>query len=626
CFHWDSDFDTTAEMLRFTYILFICIAIPSIVLTQGSRRLSRDTVAWVVGVPITSADLRARIELMPWPEPIRPSTADSIKSHALWALIAERLLATEALIHGVGSTDHIGRLRRGLFRALLKDELYHREVAGRDRPNPAQISEGLRRYRENRSVLALLVTDEPVARALVTTLRASRDRDSILVTLGPDRILDRDTLDVSFGNRDTVLENAAYGIDRSAVSQPILVATQHWMVFVLVGRSPNPTAAKQDAEEQAHSVSRILQQRLDALAAERFYRAALGVKRAQADSTIFNVFAEAVTAVWSTDAMRFHRSEGYQITSEMVDVLHEKLAGVRERPLVTLEDGALSLEDVVEMFRYETFVSPELSGELFQSRLNEAVRMIVGGEYLARAARERHLENAVGLRNDMRTWTDHWAAGEFLRRMRDTVLLDRRALVEYLVEHREEYRGRAAVWIEEVLSITAVDAATVLDAIGKGTSVSELASARGRRTTWVSSNGSSGWFDPAIDPVVGFHALLADSGTVVGPVHVEEGISTFRVLGVRMSHGMLQGDSLGRHVEPIARADKSRRTVNSTLAGLARRHGVRVDAEAVRRMPVTLLPMFTRRYLGFGGSMNGAPMLIPLWDWVKQLPPELQWP
>jgi hypothetical protein len=28
--------------------------------------------------------------------------------------------------------------------------------------------------------------------------------------------------------------------------------------------------------------------------------------------------------------------------------------------------------------------------------------------------------------------------------------------------------------------------------------------------------------------------------------------------------------------------------------------------------------MFTRRYIGFGGMMNAAPLLEPEWGWVEQ--------
>ncbi len=562
---------------------------------QDARRLARDTVAWVDGMPILSSELRARIELMPWPEPIRPSTMDSVRSHALSAMIAERLLATDALLQGVGTTSEIERMRRGLTRVLLQDALFRSDVVGAIQPTRSQLTEALRRHREQRTVLAILASSEREARAIGVEIRQAKDRSKIVASFGPPRVLDRDTVIVSFGMTDTVLENSVYSIGKDKVSVPTLISGSHWMVFVLLERTDDPDAVKQSSAEQQRQSRRVVQKRLDESRALQVYGSILDDKRAQADSETFDLLAETVSDIWSEDTARYRRPEGYQFTSDMVDVVLGRLGAERDRPLIALDDRSMSLEDVVEAVRYETFVSPERSGNNMLARLNALVRNIAAGEYLAREARARNLHQTSEFLLEVQRWSDYWAAGQLLQRIRDTVTVTLADRVAYLIEHREEFRGQAQVNVDVINSTTPETAPT-------------------------------GWFDPSDAPVMGFHALLADSGAVVGPITLGSGAVTFRVAGVRFLHGSAGRDPLLTEIEAAARVWRSRQSVDRHLASLSQRHPVRVDPQAVRKVEITSVPMFTRRYLGFGASMTGAPLLLPLWEWIKQLPPGSTWP
>jgi hypothetical protein len=32
----------------------------------------------------------------------------------------------------------------------------------------------------------------------------------------------------------------------------------------------------------------------------------------------------------------------------------------------------------------------------------------------------------------------------------------------------------------------------------------------------------------------------------------------------------------------------------------------------------SLIPMFTQRFMGFGGMMTSVPLLMQQWDWIKE--------
>ncbi len=52
------------------------------------------------------------------------------------------------------------------------------------------------------------------------------------------------------------------------------------------------------------------------------------------------------------------------------------------------------------------------------------------------------------------------------------------------------------------------------------------------------------------------------------------------------------------------------------VAGLAGRAHLRIDYAAARAVEIPPANVMTKRFIGFGGSMPAAPMLLPLWTWV----------
>ncbi len=91
---------------------------------------AQDTLAWVGTEAITAADLARRVELMPWLAPTPPAGADSTGAHVLAALVAEKLLAQEAVRRGIGADGREAAMRSALVRALARDALYRKEVGG----------------------------------------------------------------------------------------------------------------------------------------------------------------------------------------------------------------------------------------------------------------------------------------------------------------------------------------------------------------------------------------------------------------------------------------------------------------------------------------------------------------
>ncbi|HEX9656893.1 MAG TPA: hypothetical protein VGB89_08290, partial [Bacteroidota bacterium] len=92
----------------------------------------------------------------------------------------------------------------------------------------------------------------------------------------------------------------------------------------------------------------------------------------------------------------------------------------------------------------------------------------------------------------------------------------------------------------------------------------------------------------------------------------------------------LQADKLLRHLaDSIGNSLRKEGIVDDTealawqrmnryLGRLAEKFGVEMDLAKVKQVNINPSNIVTRRLIGFGGGMMGVPMMLKLWDWLKE--------
>ena len=590
---------------------------------QGGRQSSRDTLALVGSVPVTAQDLRQRLELMPWHGMELASRIDSIKVHALQGLVAERLLALEAHRIHLADDETTKRMRRGLESLFLRDELYRREVMERSRPTPEDVDRGLQRFAKQVTVRALGAKSESDAAALYKRLEGARSIDSVISILPEGFLASNDTVVVNFGGLDPVFENAAYGLGPRRVSRPVGSPVYGWVVLWLMQSETNPTAAAMNIPDRMSRVQRVIQERKETERAEKFYYNILQDQAVTADGEALLRIAREVRAIWDEDTMVARSRNGYIVGSGMIDELVERLSSIGDRAYATLRDGPLTVNDAVEMLRYQSLEVPSRDTLVVAQALNGTLRDVVAGEILAREARKRNLQFTPRVERDMTMWTSYWAARSLFYAVRESVSVSEEEVAAFLRKNAAVFGRMYEVNVREVLVPSLADAEHVLSRIRTSERMEVVAREMSRRTEWGVRGGESGFFPVAEHPDLGFRALGAPVGILQGPYHLAEGYSLFTVLGKRKtSETSAAFDTLQMNIRARLRAEAANNRTNRLLASLARAYRVQFRLDKLSSVPITTTNMFTRRNIGFGGSMIAIPVLMPQWEWAKEFEKE----
>lgn len=611
---------------REMFWLFLgCLLLPVVSFAQKPASLPQDTLATIGTSVITSRDLMLRLELMPFPAKQTKAEAETLKAKALYALIAEKLLARAANRQGIGEDDKTGLMKRELENVFIRDELYKREIAAHAGPSRLEVAEGMSRIVKEIQALSFLVRSREEGVALVPLLRECRP-DSVIQKLTRSKYAQVDTIMIRFGAPDTAYENAAFAIERSRVSRVLYSDNFGWAVLYMLDKRTYRPAVEQGLADRQRRVEQILRGRREQELVGSYSLQVLQSRRALADSILFHSLADSISGLWKEDTNHFKSHGRFILTSDLVDLMMERLKPFLRSTFVTIADGDLTLAQVLEMLRYVDFTSAASEGEAFELDLNSAIKDAVARELLVRKGRQQGLQNTRAVRADLELWTDYWSARTLYYRVRDSIVVSDDEIIRHLIKNRDVFGHSYQVNVREVLVASLSDVARILDELKQGITLEEIARRASLRPEWAKRGGESGYFDVAEHAEIGFAALVADTSMLVGPVKLSEGISLFRVLGKRSTKQALSTiDSLKANTRQRLLTEKRKEALDRFVAEQARDQRVTINQDRLKQVQYSRIPMFTRRFIGFGGRMAAAPLLIQMWDWVRQFqqPPSI---
>ncbi|MDE3059179.1 MAG: peptidylprolyl isomerase [Bacteroidota bacterium] len=609
--------------------LFLCIIVFSAanVFAQPSFQLPSDTIATVGTDVITGSDFLERFELMPWPGKDNKARLEYTKQQFLYSLVAERLLSFEATNVGI-DRDSVSQVwRRSLEKMFSRDELFKREVMPRIKVTSAEIRSGLKKYAYQLQAAILGFPSREKAELLYKKVSRAASKDSVLSVFKDSLYLVLDTAAVNFGGEDIPFENAAYSVVRGQLSRPFEDAYYGWIILHVLSKGTNPKCADQSLPDQIASVQRIIHDRQEDAIAQRVFFSILGKQKAEASPRLFLLLADSVYALLYEDSTA-HKVKNYymigpgdleRLAKNFHDRLDEQFITAENSPAAQ-EGGAMTFGDIIEGLKYNEIVFPSLNRRMIEAILNNNIKTVVQNELIAREAFRKNIQYSPQVRHDVGVWYDNRRAHDLFRRVTDTVEVSDEELMRYYKDNARLYGGDVEVNIREILVDSIPLAQKIRERILSGEDMSLLARKYSERKAWAENGGESGWFPSKEHGDLGFYAATADSGQLIGPLRIKEGLTLFKVLGKRTlidtagtAFEQNKGAIRGKLLE-----EKKQKIAAQYVAGLAKRYGVTINQQALRTLYATASQMFTWRYLGFGGRIMAVPSVVLDDGWYQE--------
>jgi hypothetical protein len=578
-----------------------------------------DTLATIGSGTITGRDLLERIELMPWLDRGQGGKEDSAKIKATASLVAEKLLALEGASMGIGTDNESKQKRRSLEHMFVRDELYNREVKQQVKVKPEELLLGLRMYSRDVRALVLSAPSKEALEPIYRKLAKSRRPDSLMVVFSRSNGFFCDTATVAYGGTDLELEATAYSAPIAKVSEPFICETYGWGVLYVLKKPINNEYAGKNDYDRSHRVETIITERKESAQAKKYFNSVLVPKSATGNQDLFERFVDTLYACSDTTPSFLKANKGCSITPPALETAAKKLKMYDDSILVQMEGEQFTFREGLEAFRNTLFVFKPMSREQFEKALNSLLKVLVQNEYLAREGIRKNLHLSKKVRHDIDMWTDNWTAQILKARYVDSIKVTEEEAFREMISKADAIGKPYLVNVQEVLSDSLSVISTVVERLRSGDDLGDLAVQYSKRKEWALNRGISGWIPVPAYPEIGIYALAADSGALVGPIKLKEGYSLFRVLGVKRIDSTTAVDF--KHVVQQlveGRTQQQRMcSLNRYIAGLAGKYRASIRFDAVKQIGITKNPMYTKRYIGFGGTITAAPLLTPQWEWIS---------
>ena len=569
-------------------------------------------IARAGNVFIAEREFLERFELTPGLYRHRKPQLEGEKLQMLYSMVAEKLLAQEATSRGLDTTAYYRTALLDLTKLLVRDELYRQEVSAKVTVTPAELRQGVLRARERRVVRFLFCDREEDARFLRAQLHQPADLDRLV--LDPTMQAMKDTATVLWGGADEVIENAAYALDRSALS-PVVKAGDGYYVLRLVSVTPDPVLSTLPAATLRERAATTIRMRKERVREADFVGSLLATRHASSPPATFRIVADTIARIFREQ----YTAPSMVFSPAMRDQARVRLAHLAGDTLIVAGDHVWSVADALDRLVQRGFTISGDSVRGTAARLYTVFREWAHQEMLAQEGLARGLDRHPEVVQRLGPWKDHYLAGMLERRISENVAITDAELYAYL------HSTDASVKVPEVRlrvlrTRTLDEMRTAFRMMEQGQSFEQTI----RITSADSTGGDTGFFPITARPPLGILASGLERGQCYGPVHDSSGYTYLQLLDRR--DGKEPADTTGDARMAAAREEvhrlKARRKTTLFIAQSASRLGFEIYEDRLKMVQVTPLPMLAYRLLGFGGRMFDVPFVQPQLDWLNEEPPK----
>ncbi|HUX60334.1 MAG TPA: peptidylprolyl isomerase [Ignavibacteriaceae bacterium] len=603
-------------MIKYFKYLFAILFIISIELDAQHKD---NTIATVGNQKISEREFKLRYELVP--HYTRDQfNEDSSKTDLLNSIIAEKLLAQEAIKKGFNNTDYFKYSIQQMKDLLVRDALYKSKIDSKIQISQSDIQKALDRRAKSLYIRIISAYDSTLIFNYFSQLQNNAPFDSIGRISDPvEYDSNKAPLKITYGQmQNDYVEDTLYSLHVGHFSSPVKT-NGGWFIFKLVGIGSEvpPNANDPNFNRTITNVIRLRKSRIIGVKyLDNFYKG----KVATIDSALFIKLAEKISVVL-TDKKRNHdfgrENKLFLDEGNILGILNDFGNNVDNENIVHIEKSPINLKE----YLYSLLVYPILINDpSFRSvayNLMENLNKYIQYKFLSEEGLKEGFQNTPDVAEDLKIWGDDYLAKMLKNKFRDSIHVTDEDVKNYY----EKNKGLEKVDILEILNNNLDVIDTVFKELRAGKDFRELARKYTQRS-WTKDNGGEfGYFPTSSFGVIGEVASKMKLNHVYGPVRTDSGYSVIKLIGkiIDTTNSENNFESEKSDIKNELLVKEFNKKFFKYIAKLGERTNISINEKELKSLKVLDIPMFTYRYIGFGGRITAMPFLDAWYDWVNYI-------
>ncbi len=572
---------------------------------------SNSVVARVGDQYIEEEEFLERYELLPAPGRSRKGNTEEAKLELLYSIVAEKLLAQEAVSRHMDKDSAFVAAFDDVRRKLARDYLYGVEIQQKVVVTKDEVAQSLARAKKKLTVEYIYCDRRMDADFIRSQIRKPSDLDRLVIDSTMHAI--RDTVEVKWGEAEEPLEIAAYRLKRSEIS-PVTQAGNGFYIVRLLKRTADTYYSSKDFSALRRDIEEKLRLRRERNRLEEYVGQAFRNKVGYALPRTFKAVAK------SFDRILRDSNDRYPVvlTAAMLQNLKEILSTVLSDTLMVAGDRMWSVEDVLTKLYQNGFSFDSLQAQRIPDHLNLQLKQWVQQEILGDEALAEGLDKISSVSKQLQMWYDYFLSVMMEDRVKSGICLKESEVLSYL-KHKEPGIVLPKVQVRELRAETLEEIQGAMQDLRQGMPFQDAISKWMSGTSAASNGQLSDFFSIVERPPIGELAWKTDVGKFFGPVKNEKDYSLFQVVSkkdtqvVHDDRFIALMDTAGRELLSM----KDRRELDLFISRAGKERGFDVYEDRFKMLKVTSIPMMTYRILGFGGRMVAVPFVRRRLDWLN---------
>jgi hypothetical protein len=565
---------------------------------------------------ISEKEFLERYELLPAQYRNRQNNTEESKLYFLYSLIAEKLLAQEALDRRLDQDSVYEEASNDVRSKLARDRLYRNEISAKVRITEDEVRGALADAQRRLFLSYIYCEDSTVAEFIRMQLRRCREFDRFRIDTSMAVL--RDTATVSWGEAEASIEKAAFRLKRGQCS-PVVKASTGYYILHLDDASSNPYYASMDKRDLLKRVENTLRLRKENLRLDAYLQEVFRVKIGYSLPRPFKALAILLMNAWSDAPSGTEK----MITDSLLEALPDRYRSISQDSLVVFGTSFWTVQEALTKLRGKVFIVDPRTTTGIAAQLNGHLRVLVQQELLSEEALAQKLDETPSVKKELSIWRDKILA--------DMAEIDFRRRVRVFDEDVFQYLSGAdpdfqypRVQICELHAKSREDMESDLAEVRSGMPLKEVIRKYSSDPRTAQNDGLSDEFAINTREPLGTIAWKMNIGERMGPLHLKEDYIFFELIRKIMPAGVSESafDATMHGIAAQAGSLKQKKALDAFIAMSAHERGYDIFIDRLKLLKVSRIPMMTYRILGFGGRMFAAPFVSRQVDWTTVANPE----
>jgi hypothetical protein len=226
-------------------------------------------------------------------------------------------------------------------------------------------------------------------------------------------------------------------------------------------------------------------------------------------------------------------------------------------------------------------------------------------------------QNNPEVKEDINIWGIDYLAKMIKNKLRDSIHVTDEDVKNYYKENK----GLEKVNILEILNTNLDVIDTVFKQLKAHKDFRELAVEYSQRPWTKNTGGEFGYFPVSEFDEIGKVASKLKLNQIYGPIRTGNGYSIIKLIGRKIDSTKSSADfeTVKDQLKEELLTKEFNKKFYKYIAALAEKYHYSVNEQALKNLKVLNTPMFTFKYIGFGGRIAALPFLDAWYDWVKYI-------